>query len=56
MKTLGDERQKMRVPVCATAVVHLFAVKEGLLVWWMFALLGVQGQGIDRGQRKDIWT
>lgn len=54
MKTRGDERQKMTVSVCATAVVHLFAIKEGLLVWWMFALLGVQGA--DKGQRKDVWT
>lgn len=52
MKTHGDEREKIMVSVCATAIVNLFAIKQGLLVWWLFALLGVQGQGADRGKAK----
>jgi len=40
------------VSVCATAVVNLFAINQGLLVWWLFALLGVWEQRADEGGRE----
>lgn len=43
MKTHRDEREKMTVSVCATSVVNLFAIKQAVLVWWLFALLGMEG-------------
>lgn len=52
MKTHGDEREKIMVSVCATAIVNLFAIKQRLLVWWLLALLGVRGQGANGGKGK----
>lgn len=52
MKAHGDERDKIMVSGFATAVINLFAIKQGLLVWWLFALLGAQGQAADRGKGK----
>lgn len=33
MKTHGDEREKIMVSVCATAVVNLFVIKQAVVVW-----------------------
>lgn len=50
-----EMKEEIMVSLSATAVVNLFAIKQGLLVCWLFALLRVQGHRADRG-REEVWS